>query len=341
MKKALFLLLMVMLTCAVWSEGSKESATSTKASAEPVILKFSDSDGPQGARQKTAELFAKKVEEYTEGRYKVEIYHSGELASDTKAVQMLSLGSGIDVTVTATSGYSNYLKELDLASLPYLVDNYEQGCRNFTDNSTWMKQKFEELATKGIHILAMWEAGFRSFTTKREFKSLADVKDMKLRIFNNNMLLWTIQSFGMNPVVMTVNEAYLAIQQGVVEGQENPVDTIYSRKFYEVAPYITLSQHIYSPIPLSMSEKRWQTIPEKDQKGILKAAADSSAFIRQEVKSNDERLLKLMESQGAKVYWPDTTEFKKAMEPVYQKARETYGAETVNSILAEAAKIRG
>jgi tripartite ATP-independent transporter DctP family solute receptor len=242
--------------------------------------------------------------------------------------------------VTGASTYAPQLKELNLLSLPYLVDTYEQGWKLY-DESKWTQEQFEKLAaTRGIRILSTWEAGFRSFSTKRPFTSPADIKGTKLRAFKNDMFLQLLSAMGWNPVVMPVTEAYLAIQQGVVEGQENPIDTIYSQKFYEVAPILTLTEHVYSPIPMAISERTWKKLSSADQGGIRKAALEAAAFSRQEVKGNDDKVLAEMVAKGATVNRVDKAVFRKAMEPVYETARKDYGAEVVDRLLAEAAALK-
>lgn len=332
--------------CAIGAAGSLLIAGATAlllpgaASAQaPVTLKFSHTDTPIGARQKTAELFAKKVEEYTKGRVKVQIFHSGQLANDTKSLEQLQLG-GLDFAVTGASSYAPHLRELNLLSLPYLVDSYEQGWRLY-DESKWTKEYFEKLAaTKNIRILSTWEAGFRSFSTKRPFTSPADINGTKLRAFKNDMFLQLLGAMGWNAVVMPVTEAYLAIQQGVVEGQENPIDTIYSQKFYEVAPILTLTEHVYSPIPMAVSERTWKKLSTDEQAGVKKAALEAAAFSRQEVKGNDEKVLAEMVSKGATVNRVDKAVFRKVMEPVYETARKDYGKDVVDRLLDEAAALK-
>ncbi|MGE0799544.1 MAG: TRAP transporter substrate-binding protein [Lautropia sp.] len=314
-------------------------AAAPGAALAQTTLKFSHTDTPVGARQKAAELFAKKVEEYTQGRYKVQIFHSGQLANDTKSLEQLQLG-GLDFAVTGASTYAPHLKELNLLSLPYLVDTYEQGWKLY-DDSKWTREQFEKLAaTRNIRILSTWEAGFRSFSTKRPFTGPDDIKGTKLRAFKNDMFLQLLTAMGWNPVVMPVTEAYLAIQQGVVEGQENPIDTIYSQKFYEVAPILTLTEHVYSPIPMAISQRTWAKLSAQDQAGVRKAALESAAFSRQEVKGNDDKVLAEMVAKGAKVNRIDKAVFRKAMEPVYESARKEYGKDVVDGLLGEAAQLK-
>jgi TRAP-type transport system periplasmic protein len=310
--------------------------TQMRAGAQ-TILKFSHTDNPGGSRQAAAELFARKVEEYTQGRYKVQVYPAGQLANDPKAVEQLQLG-GIDFTVTALGTYAAQVRSLNLPSLPFLVENYEQGWALY-DKSPWLQGEFAKLPAKGIRIISTLEAGFRSFTTKMPMNSPADAKGKKIRVYPNDMIRWIMESFGFSPVVLPVTEVYLAIQQGTVIGQENPVDTIYSLRFYEVAPYITLTQHVYSPIPLTVSETTWKRFSDADKVGVTKAAQEAAAYSRKLVTEAEAGQLKEMESKGAKVNRPDIGPWREAAKGAYEKAKAVYG-DDVDKILAAAEAIR-
>jgi tripartite ATP-independent transporter DctP family solute receptor len=310
--------------------------TQMRAGAQ-TVLKFSHTDNPGGSRQAAAELFARKVEEYTQGRYKVQVYPAGQLANDPKAVEQLQLG-GIDFTVTALGTYAAQVRSLNLPSLPFLVENYEQGWALY-DKSPWLQGEFAKLPAKGIRIISTLEAGFRSFTTKMPMNSPADAKGKKIRVYPNDMIRWIMESFGFSPVVLPVTEVYLAIQQGTVIGQENPVDTIYSLRFYEVAPYITLTQHVYSPIPLTVSETTWKRFSDADKVGVTKAAQEAAAYSRKLVTEAEAGQLKEMESKGAKVNRPDIGPWREAAKGAYEKAKAVYG-DDVDKILAAAEAIR-
>jgi tripartite ATP-independent transporter DctP family solute receptor len=302
-----------------------------------TILKFSHTDQPGGARQKAAEMFAQKVEQYTQGRYKVQVYPAGQLANDPKGVEQLQLG-GIDFTVTGTGTYATHIPSLNLTALPFLVETYAQGWKLY-DDSKWMHAQFANGPAKGFRFLATWEAGFRSMTTKDPLRTPADAKGKKLRSFPNEMMRWTLEAMGFNVVILPLPEVYLAIQQGVVSGQENPIDTIYANKFYEVAPYVTLTQHVYSPIPLTISEKTWQKLSPQDRDAVTKASREVEAWIRNEIRTNDDRQLKDMEAKGAKVSHPQIAPWRDAVKPVYSEAKQKYGAE-VDAVLADADAIR-
>ena len=303
-----------------------------------TVLKFSHTDQQQGARQAAAELFGKKIEEYTQGRYKLQVYCCGQLGNDPKNIEQLALG-GIDFTVSSTGSYAPHVETLNLTMMPYMVESYEQGWKLY-DDSKWLQAQFDKAPAKGFRFLSTFEAGFRSMTTKDPLNTPADAAGKKLRSFPNEMMRWTLESIGFNVQIMPLPEVYLAIQQGAVSGQENPIDTIYSNKFYEVAPYVTLTQHVYSPIPLTISEKTWQKLSDADKAAITKAAKEAAEWSRQEIRANDDKQLKEMESKGAKIARPPVDPFRQAVKPVYDKAREKYGAANVDSLLAEAEAVR-
>ncbi len=303
-----------------------------------TVLKFSHTDQQAGARQAAAQLFAKKVEELTQGRYKVQVFCCSQLGNDPKNIEQLALG-GIDFTVSSTGSYAPHVPTLNLTMMPFLVDSYEQGWKLY-DTSPWLKAQFDKAPAKGFRFLATWEAGFRSMTTKEPLNSPDDAKGKKLRTFPNEMMRWTLEAMGFNIQIMPLPEVYLAIQQGAVSGQENPIDTIYSNKFYEVAPNVTLTNHVYSPIPLAVSEKTWQKLSPADQKAVTEAAQIAAKYSREFIAGNDANQLKEMASRGAKVNAkPNVTAFRSSVQPVYGKAREKFGAD-VDAFLKDAEAVR-
>lgn len=313
------------------------AALAFTASAQ-TILKFSHTDQQQGARQAAAQVFAKKVEEYTQGRYKVQVFCCSQLGNDPKNIEQLGLG-GIDFTVSGTGSYATFVPTLNLTFMPFIIDSYAQGWK-FYDESKWLKAQFDKAPPKGFRFLATWEAGFRNMTTKDPLNSPADAKGKKLRTFPNEMMRWQLEAMGFGIQIMPLPEVYLAIQQGAVAGQENPIDTIASNKFYEVAPHVTLTNHVYSPIPLAVSEKTWVKLSPADQAAITRAAQEVAPWQRNLIRDSDEATLADMASKGAKINRkPDVAAFRKSVEPVYAKAREKYGAD-VDQVLAETAAIR-
>ena len=308
------------------------------AAQAQTTLKFSHTDQQAGARQAAASLFAKKVEELTQGRYKVQVFCCSQLGNDPKNIEQVALG-GIDFTVSGTGSYAPHVPTLNLTALPYLVESYAQGWKLY-DESKWLKEQYDKAPAKGFRFLSTWEAGFRSMTTKDALNSPDDAKGKKLRTFPNEMMRWTLEAMGFNIQIMPLPEVYLAIQQGAVSGQENPIDTIYSNKFYEVAPHVTLTNHTYSPIPLVVAEKTWQKFSPADQKAVTEAANIAAKFSRTMIAGNDDNQLKEMASKGAKINAkPNVAAFRAAVQPVYAKAREKYGND-VDIFMKDAEAVR-
>ena len=299
----------------------------------PFVLKLNHTDTPSGARHLASELFAKKVSEYTRGKYRVLVFHSGQLGNDPQSIKALAEGR-LDFTASATGSFAGLVPELNLTALPYLVESYEQGWR-FYDESPWLRTQFDKMPAKGVRHLATWEAGFRSFTTRSALTRPEDAKGKKMRVFPNEMIKWIMESIGYEPVVIPVTEVYSAIQQGRVDGQENPIDTIRALRFHEVAPNIVLTQHVYSPLPFVMSERTWKRLLPFEREQFERAAREAAALSRQLVREADEKNLEAMRAAGAKVVRPDLAAFRQAMSSVYTKAKASYGAD-VDAILKDA-----
>lgn len=297
-------------------------------------LRLGHTDPPDGLRHKAALLFADKVKEGTQGRYTVDVHHSSTLGDDPKLLEQVKLGA-IDLAISGIAIYGNQVPELGLLALPYLVESYEQGWALY-DTSPWVKEWLGKLQTKNMRALTVLEAGFRQLTATKPVRTPADVKGMKIRIAKNQVYVWLWQTLGANPTVMPLGETYISLQQGVVDAQENPIPTIHVQKFYEVAKNVSLTNHIYAPIPLSLNEKRWQALSPADQAAVTKAAQEAQVWHRKAVVGEDETMLAEMRAKGATVIKPDLPAFGKASQPVFDKAGEQYPKPLLQALLKDA-----
>lgn len=328
-----------MKRCVVWTAVLAALILITSAAAEAgTVLRLGHTDPPDGLRHKAATLFADKVKEHTQGRYGVDVHHSGTLGDDPKLLEQVKLGA-IDLAISGIAIYGNQVPELGLLALPYLVESYEQGWALY-DTSPWVKEWLGKLQTKNMRALSILEAGFRQFTSTKPVRTPADVKGMKIRIAKNQVYVWLWQTLGANPTVMALGETYISLQQGVVDAQENPIPTIHVQKFYEVAKNVSLTNHIYAPIPLSLNEKRWQAMSAADQSAFVKAAQEASAWHRKAVVGEDEKMLADMQAKGATVIKPDVPAFGKASQPVYDKAGEQYPKPVLQALLKDAEGVK-
>jgi tripartite ATP-independent transporter DctP family solute receptor len=300
---------------------------------------LSHTDQLTGGRHASSLLFAKKVEEYTQGRYQIRVFCCGQLGNDAKGLEQVVAG-GLDFVTSGVGTWAAYLPLYNVAMMPYLFDTLEQGWKWY-DESKWVKALDDKAPAKGFRVLGPLEAGFRNVTTKTPVNSPVDAKGKKMRVAPTEMMLWTMEAMGFGGQIIPITEVYMSIQQGVVAGQDNPIDTIYSNKFYEVAPNITITNHLYSPLSLAVSEKVWQKFSAADQEAIMRAMKDTTAFSRNFVKETDEKMLAEMTAKGAKVNrTPDIAAFRKSVEPVYARAREKFGAADVDQVLAETEAVR-
>jgi len=174
-----------------------------------TVLKFSHTDQQSGSRQAAAQVFAKKVEEYTQGRYKVNVFCCSQLGNDPKNIEQLALG-GVDFTVSATGSYAGQIPTLNLTMMPFIIDTYAQGWK-FYDESKWIQAQFDKAPAKGFRFLATWEAGFRSMTTREPLNTPDDAKGKKLRTFPNEMMRWQLEAMGFGIQIMPLPEVYLGV----------------------------------------------------------------------------------------------------------------------------------
>jgi TRAP-type transport system periplasmic protein len=308
------------------------TAMFSNLSGAQTFLTLNHTDTPSGTRHRAAELFAEKVAEATQGRYQIIVFHSGQLGNDPKSIELVSKGK-LDFTISATGSYASLQPTLNLTALPFLFDSYEHGWR-FYDQSKWLREQFASLNPKGLRVVATWEAGFRNFTTKTPLPDPAAAKGKSMRVFPNPMIKSIMESIGFTTQVIPVPDVYRAIQEGKVIGQENPIDTIYALRFFEVAPHITLTQHVYSPLPVTVAEQTWAKISTADRGHILLAASAAADYSRKAVRNNEARLLSLMAARGAIVARPNVAPFRTATTSVYDEAKKTNAAE-LDRLLAD------
>jgi len=183
--------------------------------------------------------------------------------------------------------------------------------------------------------LAFWENGFRNLTnSKRVVRTPADAKGLKIRTMENPVHIQAWKAAGVNPTPMAWGEVYGALQQGVIDGQENPVAVVLQMKVYEVQKYLSLTQHVYSPAMLIMSMKRWTQIPKEDQAIILKAAQEGAVYQRNLGRANEEQMLAELQKQGMTVTRDvDKAAWVAAMKPAFDSFSAQFGKEKIDAFL--------
>jgi tripartite ATP-independent transporter DctP family solute receptor len=290
-----------------------------------MILKLATVTPPHHAYAVGAGEFARLVEEGTKGEVVVKVFAGGQLGTgERELLEGLQVGT-IDMAVTATGPISNFVEDMSVVDLPFLFTGYEQ-VDKVLDGPVGMRL-LDELASARIKGLAFFENGFRNFTnSRRPLLKPEDFKGLKFRTMENPVHLASVRQLGAQAVPMSWGEVYTALQTGVIDGQENPIAIIYAYKMSEVQKYLTLSGHFYSPAPLSMSLKKYESLKPAWQALFKAAALKAAAYERKIIRDNEVKQVEALKRQGMEVSTVDKAVFVQAMAPVYAKFYEKYPA---------------
>lgn len=339
MKKVLCMLLtlsMVLAACSSGGSNSSSSPSPTGSSPKPasqdkkMVIKFGYSLPESNNRHKAATKFKEELEKKTGGHIEVQLFPNEQLGSEAAMLQSLVTNS-IQVTAVATGLFAQYEKSIGVIELPYLFENFEQAWK-VLDGPTG-KELAEPLIGKGIRMLTYWENGFRHVTnSKKPIEKPADLKGMKIRTPEIPVSLSVLKAMGSNPVGMAFGELYPALEQHVVDGQENPLPNIWASKFYEVQKYVSMTGHQYSPLPFAVSEQFWQTLSPEHQKAIEESAKEAGKLYRDLVVADDQRLEAELEAKGMIINKPDKQAFQEAVAPVYKEYESVYGKELIEKV---------
>ena len=262
--------------------GTYGSSAETQGKTNPIVVKVSNGAGETSPGVKAQlSVFTPIVENNSKGNIGVEVYSGAQLGDDTTATEMVVAGQ-LEINNTSTAPLVGYVPELGIFDIPFLfADEAEADKVLASEVGDYLNAK---LADKGIINLAWNENGFRELTnSKHAVATVADVAGLKIRTMENKFHQELWNSLGATATPMSSSELYTALEQGTVDGEENPVANFYSYQFQEVQKYITMSNHIYSPFLFDMSKKIWDTY-DADTQAILTEAA--KAFGEEEKKIN-------------------------------------------------------
>jgi TRAP-type transport system periplasmic protein len=223
-----------------------------------------------------ATFFIEKVEEYSEGRIECEYYPSFQLGGEQEQVRNLQLGLQ-EVTIPSFANLSPFASSTYFISLPYIFDSVEQG-RAVMDQMLPQVNEWT-INEAGVRILSFQDAGFRVLTnSKKPVESLEDLQGLKIRIPQNPIWIEAFKSWGIDPIPLDWSETFNAMQQKVVDGQENPYNVPAALGFYEVQKYVTEIDFIYQTSATLISEKFFQTLPSDLQEAMLKAGKETQEY---------------------------------------------------------------
>jgi tripartite ATP-independent transporter DctP family solute receptor len=299
---------------------------------------FADSH-PRSAAMKH---FAGKVAEATGGKVKVDVFGNATLGSEEKMLIATQAGT-IDFYMGALSPIATRKKEIQIFDFPFLFASDAEAA-TVLDGPVG-RRLLDDLADMNLQGL-VWSGGaFRNMSnSKRQINALADMKGLKVRVMQSPMALASFNAMGLNAVPMAFTEVYTALETKALDGYEHPVVDMYANKMFEVQKYLTITNHVYTPVALVASKKFWTSLSPEQQAAIMTAAESTRTFQRAEELKQANEVVGELKAKGMTVSAMPPAELdniQKAIQPVIDKNTATIGAEFVESFYAEIKKARG
>ncbi|AWI74278.1 C4-dicarboxylate ABC transporter [Parazoarcus communis] len=310
-------------------------AMTSSAAWSQTVLRLSHNAAPGNPKAEASLKFAELVAQKTGGRVKVEVGGSAQFGDDAESLTNMRLGT-MAFSANSQGTTSNIVPEFGLLGLPFLFRDLEHAYK-VVDGP--VGEKLGEYADKkGLVLLALWDNGIRQVSNNvRPITKPDDLAGVKLRTPPDPMTLSIFKSLGANPAPLAFSELYIALQQGVFDGQENPLMNIYSSKLFEVQKYISLTGHKYEATPLLASKMIFGTLSKDDQKAVREAAVEAGTLNRNMSLAADADLRKKLADAGVQLNTVDQAPFVAQTKPVYDEWAAKF-PDMVKLIVTEAAK---
>jgi len=280
-----------------------------------------------------AQAFINTLAELSGGAFTGEMAPSGQLGGERDMIEGLQIGS-LDVVITSTGPLGNFVPEVFALDLPFLFRDYDHA-RHTLDGEIG-QELLAKIGENSLVGLAWSENGFRHVTnSQRPVRTPADLKGLKLRTMENKVHMAAFTDMGASPTPMAFPELFAALQQGVVDGQENPVTVISASKFWEVQKYVSLTGHVYSPAIVLASPALFDGLSDEQKGWFMEAGKASAAATRAEVNRLEEVGVALLRENGMEVITDiDKAPFAELAKGSYSVYTDQYGTEMVDRIIA-------
>lgn len=305
-------------------------AASRDATAQ-TTLKFSHFAAETHPGHIAAQQFKERVEARTEGAVEIELYPANELGSPPEQLEQTVLGV-IDMNLPTQGGLDKYEKAFGTVMTPFAFESYAHAHRvldgPFLD---WAAPKLE---AQGLVLLSNWEYGFRNITnSKRAINAPADVEGLKLRTPPEVQIVAALEAAGAQTTQIAFPELPTALNQGVVDGQENPIGVIYHFKLYELQEHLALTRHVYNSMVHVINKASWDALTPEQQAVVREESRSAAALMRELVVKQEEEELAAMRAAGLNITEPDLAAFKALMGPAYERVGEFSGADNMKTFL--------
>ncbi len=294
-------------------------------------MKISISIGQNSHQGVAIDTFAREVERRTNGRIKVQPFYSGALGGERESIEAVQLGTQ-ELTFTSTGPVPNFVPEARILDIPFLFRD-KAHARAVLDGPIGqdMLKAFE---SKGFKALGWAENGVRHMTnSKRAVNAPDDLKGLKMRTMENPVHVAAYKGFGIITTPMAFPEVFTALQQGTVDGQENPLSVIMAAKFDQVQKHLTLTGHVYSPAIWLMNKAAFDKLSPADQKVFMDAAAEGTKANRARVDEDDAKGVAELRGRGMQVIENvDRARFQATLAPVYAEFEKQFGKANIDRI---------
>ena len=261
---------------------------------------------------------AEEIKKRTNGRYEIGVFPASQLGNENQINEGLGLGT-VDIIYTGTSFAGSIHKPLAISGAPFML-------RDFNHWKAYRDSKLFRDIAKGYEdktkhkIVALTYYGERMVTANKEIKKPEDMKGMKLRVPPAPLYLMLAKSVGANATPIAFAEVYLALQQGTVDGQENPLPTIMAKKFYEVQSHIMLTGHIVESLLTIVGSHVWAKLSDDDKKVFEEVLAQAAAKASDEIRTSEQKIADQLRGLGKTVVVVDREAFRKAAIPLHNDA---------------------
>jgi C4-dicarboxylate-binding protein DctP len=310
------------------------------AMAAQWTMKFGH-DMPEDSAQHAAALkYAELVKERTKGRVEVRVFPAQQLGTDPEMVQQAQMGT-LEIVLPPTAKISGFAAQLQLADLPFLFPSKEI-CYQVLDGPVGDKL-LALLESKGLKGVSFWESGFKQMTANKPIRKPEDFAGMKVRVMESPILIAQYKQVKANPIPIDFAETYNALQQGVVEAQENPLVSIVNMKFYEVQKYTMLSNHGFLGYAFLFSKKVYDGLPADVQKVLQDTARELASFERQDTARREGGYVERIKKGGSQVIeftGQERQGFEKAFLPVHKQFEKVVGEELLKEAYAHIDRLR-
>lgn len=290
---------------------------SAGAHAQAVKLTLGHGAAIGNPRHEAAVRFAEVAKARSGGRIEVQVAPAAQLGDDAAMVTALRTGA-LDLSANSQGAVANAVPEYAAYGMPFAFSSASAAFKVL--DGPLGKELAERSAEKGMILLGTWDNGIRQMTNgKRPITKVEDMKGLKMRVPPDATLVDIMKSLGAESQQIKFAELYVALQQGVVDGQENPLVNIHASKLHEVQKHLALTNHQFQMTPFLMSKRSWDKLSDADRKAVQEAAAEATALQRRLAADADEKLLADLKSKGVQVTTPDKSAFAKATADVVAK----------------------